>query len=150
MDRELIGQLDTQVTRRTVVKTGAKLAYAVPLVAASFKLDNGVGAQAPSPTCAAGNCDKPSICGEACGCRTVANGSTTCLQNIACIAAVPCDNGSCPAGSTCLVDTCCPKDRFPVPLCVPTCARATAGFLTNSTSASEGLEGEGPWVLGKF
>jgi len=39
MNQELFERgATTVVTRRTVVKTGAKLAYAVPLVAASFKL----------------------------------------------------------------------------------------------------------------
>jgi hypothetical protein len=39
MDRsDLADRLGTPATRRTVVKTGAKLAYAAPLVAASFRL----------------------------------------------------------------------------------------------------------------
>jgi hypothetical protein len=42
MNNELI---TTSVTRRTVVKTGAKLAYAVPLVAASFQLSGGALAE---------------------------------------------------------------------------------------------------------
>jgi len=45
---ELTDQLATSTTRRTVVKTGAKLAYAAPLVAATMKLSAaGVGAASP-------------------------------------------------------------------------------------------------------
>ena len=42
-------QLGTQVTRRRVVGTGAKLAYAAPLVAASFKLRSVSAFDAISP-----------------------------------------------------------------------------------------------------
>jgi hypothetical protein len=45
---ELSEQLHSRSTRRTVVATGAKLAYAAPIVAASFKM-SGVNAQALSP-----------------------------------------------------------------------------------------------------
>jgi hypothetical protein len=38
---EPVRQLRPRSTRRTVVKTGAKLAYAAPLVAASFRLGAG-------------------------------------------------------------------------------------------------------------
>jgi hypothetical protein len=44
---ELSEQLYSRSTRRTVVATGAKLAYAAPIVAASFKV-SGVNAQAIS------------------------------------------------------------------------------------------------------
>jgi hypothetical protein len=48
---ELEEKLTTATTRRSVVKTGVKLAYAAPLVAASFKLSaRGAGAQTLSPT----------------------------------------------------------------------------------------------------
>ena len=45
---EMSEQLHSRSTRRTVVATGAKLAYAAPIVAASFKV-SGVNAQAISP-----------------------------------------------------------------------------------------------------
>ena len=62
------GPFSAATTRRTVVRTGAKLAYAAPLVAASFPLGAGrVGANGMvSPGC------RPDICGAggACGpCR---------------------------------------------------------------------------------
>jgi len=139
-------QLKTQITRRTVVRTGAKLAYAAPLVAASFKLDNGVGAQAaPSAACVPGTCDLVSICGSHCGCRTNASGSTSCLQNIACVDANPCTDG-CSAGEVCLADTCCGDG---VPRCVPGCAGVAFHFLTQGAAAA-GPTGPGPWVLGNI
>jgi hypothetical protein len=45
-------ELGPQVTRRRIVTTGAKLAYAAPLVAVSFKL-TGSGALAATPICPA-------------------------------------------------------------------------------------------------
>jgi hypothetical protein len=45
---DLNSRLNSKSTRRTVVTTGVKLAYATPLVAASFKLNaNGSLAQVP-------------------------------------------------------------------------------------------------------
>jgi len=46
--------LDQHVTRRRIVTTGVKLAYAAPLVAVSFKL-TGSGALAALPTCPEGS-----------------------------------------------------------------------------------------------
>src|SRR5215210_2270338 len=45
---DLSEQLDSRSTRRTIVKTGVKLAYVAPIVAASFKV-SGVNAQTISP-----------------------------------------------------------------------------------------------------
>jgi hypothetical protein len=53
MDRiDLEDQIANSTTRRTIVKTGAKLAYVAPLVAASFKVSaiNAL-AQVSPPTC---------------------------------------------------------------------------------------------------
>ena len=47
---ELTDRLETATTRRTIVKTGVRLAYAAPLVAASFKL-SAIGAGAQADTC---------------------------------------------------------------------------------------------------
>jgi hypothetical protein len=53
MDVErLTERLATPATRRRIVMTGAKLAYAAPLVAVSFKL-TGSGALAAAPICPA-------------------------------------------------------------------------------------------------
>jgi len=41
IERDLIDTLDAAATRRRVLKTGAKLAYAAPLVAASMRLTAG-------------------------------------------------------------------------------------------------------------
>jgi hypothetical protein len=47
---EVEDRLNNRVSRRTVVGTGAKLAYAAPIVAASFKL-TASGALAQAQTC---------------------------------------------------------------------------------------------------
>ena len=51
---------DHRTTRRLIVKTGAKLSYAAPLVAATFKLGTlDASAQAVSPDCP---CDPAADC----------------------------------------------------------------------------------------
>jgi hypothetical protein len=48
---EIARSLSQRITRRTVVKTGTRLAYAAPLVALSFKLSGrGALAACPAPT----------------------------------------------------------------------------------------------------
>jgi len=75
LERELVRTLDAQTTRRRVLKTGAKLAYAAPLVAATTKLTGGVTlaeAISGAPTCQpAGGpcaCDPFACCSQACRC----------------------------------------------------------------------------------
>lgn len=127
-------RLATPATRRTVVKTGAKLAYAAPLVAASFQLAglNGVaGASGPGGdggTCPTGSgytcrgsvssCGSdPAAAGQLCACGSKAGGGTTCFANFFveyCGA-----NDSCPPNSVCVTGT-CGGDK----VCVPTCGNA--------------------------
>jgi hypothetical protein len=97
------------VTRRRVVETGIKLAYAAPLVAASYKIGSGA-AVALSPTCSAGTCDAPNFCesDDTCACRTV-GGAAQCLQNEFCVAVAQCSSDAeCPGGF-CFpaTDNCC-------------------------------------------
>jgi hypothetical protein len=78
------------LTRRRVVTTGAKLAYAAPLVAVSFKLSaRGVGAQVSSGECFHSSnipgqgckeaCTSIGCTGEACdGCDDFPNGTQPC------------------------------------------------------------------------
>src|SRR4051794_33654662 len=76
----------SSTTRRTIVKTGAKLAYAVPAVAATMKLSAmGAGAAVvsggtctPSETCGSGpsGCDGSDIC----SCGSTAGGGVACFQ----------------------------------------------------------------------
>ena len=56
---QLVDRLEDKTTRRTVVKTGAKIAYVAPAVAASFKMSAmSAGAQRASPVagCEQFNC----------------------------------------------------------------------------------------------
>jgi hypothetical protein len=132
MKRDAIDQqLESSVTRRRVIGTGVKLAYAAPVVAASFKL-NHAAAQGASPLCRIGTCDAPNLCGPTCGCRDV-NGVALCLQQSLCDDAPPCPTGSCPAGFVCLATSCCDDGG---PRCVTACTGQAASetiFVTTDT-----------------
>jgi hypothetical protein len=141
-------QLGTSLTRRKVVATGTKLAYAVPLVAASFKLSNGAGAQEhPSAQCIPGTCEVVSVCGPRCGCRTAAGGITVCLKNVSCRTAAKCTSSdTCATNEVCLLTDCCGDTSGH---CVPKCPAASAGLFAQSAAADEADGyGPGPWVLG--
>jgi hypothetical protein len=109
-------------TRRTIVRTGAKLAYAAPLVAATMKLGaEGAGAQVQaSPVCRPGAsctsvgelvpCD-----GSNCFCVRTFSGSSACVENVFGSGACP-DTGQCPDGEVCIPDTCFGD------LCLPLCS----------------------------
>jgi hypothetical protein len=117
MSAELIEQqLETNITRRRIIGTGAKLAYAAPLVAASFKVSK-AAAQVVSGECIAGTCSAPTICGDRCACRTVAEGNI-CLQQQRCSDLQTCPTGTCPSGFYCLTPSCCHDG---VARCVPAC-----------------------------
>ena len=110
MTSDLINkQLESSVTRRRVVGTGVKLAYAAPVVAASFKL-NAASAQTVSVACDAGQCNDPHICGGdgTCACRDVSQ-TTACLQDEFCGDTATCtDDSGCPGGWCFLAsDNCC-------------------------------------------
>ena len=121
----------TDVSRRTIVKTGVKLAYAAPLVAASFRLSAGaVGAQTVSPgICTFGFfCGDPPnffICGtdprgisSQCNCYETDGGTgVACGARICITAGGTCTvSDDCPAGSFCSFNTCCGNGA-----CIPDC-----------------------------
>ena len=140
----------TDISRRTIVKTGAKLAYAAPLVAASFRLSSGaVGAQTVSPgICTFGfNCGDNInffICGtdprgvsSQCNCyetgggAAVACGARVCITN----GGTCTNNTDCPDGSFCSVNTCCGDGA-----CIPYCGGpAIAGAFDHADDPIGGL-----------
>jgi hypothetical protein len=104
-------ELTTQLTtRRTITKTGVKLAYAAPLVAASMKLGTSA-AGAASPTCVAGGTcgGSPTGCNGdgSCSCGATADGSTACFQwDVAGSGGSCAGTGTCPSGEACILGTC--------------------------------------------
>jgi len=72
------------MSRRRIVGTGVKVAYAAPVIAASFKLGS-ASVAAVSGECAATLCGDSTTCGgsTSCYCRAV-DGTTICLQNRLC------------------------------------------------------------------
>ncbi len=60
-------QLDAPVTRRRIVKTGVKLAYVAPIVAASFKLSGGPAGAVSTTACTGGDCLNAGLCETASG-----------------------------------------------------------------------------------
>ena len=137
---EIVERLDTNTTRRTVVKTGAKLAYAVPIVAASFKLSaTSVGAQAVSgldPRCDGARCGSFATCNEVdgCICFSTLDGTGYCGIPRSCSVVQACGPGTpCPAGQVCAVGTCCSGDK--VDSCVIPCAPGAGAVALGDTQA---------------
>ena len=104
-------------SRRTIVKTGAKMAYAVPVVAATISLNVGessaqrVSGINPDPACIGATCANLRQCADNpdCQCFTLAGGGGFCIPG-----STTCDSFgvcgadlSCPAGQVCVVGTCC-------------------------------------------
>ena len=131
---EITRQLGTSTTRRTVVKTGAKIAYAAPIVAASFKL-TAMGASAVSGE----RCQKDAACAGASVCS---NGTCACFLSDGntgfCFARefscgefpVTCTtSATCPPGYAC-AQTCCGQT------CVPVCGNTT--FEAEAAAADGG------------
>jgi len=113
---DLEDQIADSPTRRTVVKTGVKLAYATPIVAASFKLRNASAQEVmspgnPNPECRGATCETfiPCAANPDCVCTTTAAGGGFCIPgSTQCAGLADCAADlSCPAGSVCIVDTCC-------------------------------------------
>jgi hypothetical protein len=119
---ELVDLVTTQqTTRRTIVTTGAKLAYAAPVVAASFKvatqrasaLSPGTGSCVPfNPvdctfTTQCPGCDLGSECCTSAGCTTSVAGNTFCIAPgiYACGSTCTTDE-ECGAGSLCGISCC--------------------------------------------
>jgi hypothetical protein len=130
-------QLDTSVTRRRIVKTGVKLAYAAPIVAASFTLTAGqLGAISP-PACRGGTCLTAELCETASGlCVCFAVPGTAvgfCHRCQLCINAPDCDrsNPVCPAGSVCSDVNCCG---------VAKCLQPCSGTLSDCVEPPSGAE----------
>jgi hypothetical protein len=110
-------------TRRTVVKTGVKLAYVAPIVAASFKLREASAQEVmspgnPNPECRGATCGNfiPCATNPDCICTTTAAGGGFCVPgSTQCAGLADCAADlSCPAGNVCVVNSCCV-----VPKCVP-------------------------------
>jgi hypothetical protein len=128
---ELSAQLAKETSRRTVVKTGAKLAYAAPIVAASFKLSaRGAGAATVSGEPGSG-CSGDFVCGNAptacgtdnrgfgdtCYCFASTENTGVCGANICITPSGTCaSSDQCPDGSFCSVNTCCGDGA-----CIPRC-----------------------------
>jgi hypothetical protein len=110
-------ELDRTVTRRRIVTTGAKLAYAAPLVAVSFKLGaHGAAAASPAP------CQHSlgGISGSGClgACQSAGN---TSICNTTCDGCAP--GGTNPCDACCVAQgNVCPNEK----LCDPACFQCTA------------------------
>jgi hypothetical protein len=117
MSFEVDPSLSQSTSRRSIVRTGAKLAYAVPLVAASMRLSTQTGGaqvSGPADLCARSTCAIGELCDD--GRCFLAHPSCSGATGLAaggggisfCIAGVP-DNpqscsqtADCPAGQWCL------------------------------------------------
>jgi hypothetical protein len=76
----LLDRLGDRATRRTVVRTGAKIAYASPLVAASFKFGSHPAAALMSGQCT----NVAASCGDGasdCSCAHSSNSGLVCADN---------------------------------------------------------------------
>jgi hypothetical protein len=146
---DLEGRLTASPTRRTIVKTGVKLAYAAPILAASFKLSQAgvLGASGnPNPECKGSSCGSFQQCSTNpdCICTTTSTGGGFCVPgSTACAGLEACGrDGSCPSGSLCVVNSCCGD-----PVCVPvslTCPPSDP----NARSAATKRASTGPGTLG--
>ena len=145
---ELTDRIGVRTTRRTIVKTGAKIAYVAPVVAASFKLSAlNVSAQAASPggvagTCLAGQdscngadfvCNGGGPTGR-CFCTSTTEGGLLCGNF---------DRGSCSGYQSCTASTQCPAGEVCAPgpdccggICLTVCPAGATGVDT--------AVGEGP------
>lgn len=145
MPKEELAVFSSTSTRRTVVTTGAKVAYAAPLVAASFKLSahgaGAVSADGPCDTFVCGNnvpcVDRPNQDPPGCWCFEVqaTPGQGRCTSNFYCSPdlTVPCPNGQsdCPSNTTCVTNTCCGQG---VNYCAPDCGSAPRGLESTNNS----------------
>jgi hypothetical protein len=117
----------TTTTRRTIVKTGTKLAYAAPLVAATLSLSAAAaGAASPVEACGGGTdaCSSSLNCaGGTCYCNTNVGGGTSCNGLGTCASCAV--DGDCTAvtgaGSHCVLGGSCCGDGT---ACVAACPDA--------------------------
>src|SRR5215211_7780665 len=140
-------RLTTPATRRTIVATGAKLAYAAPLVAASLTLSaTNAAARMSSPRfvcshpmgfCDNANPDTDCFCGT-----VVPSGAFVCVTDLV---GFGCDSGSCDVvtGAGCSGGTLCVVDEFSAPqarcrrLCGTNCG--CSGVLCDVTPCCAGF-----------
>lgn len=112
---ELSENMAAPASRRAFVATGAKLAYAVPAIAATMKLDlTGAGAVSAPTDCDA--CNSNHTCGTPnCYCATTTENTKFCHFVSQC--GDVCENtAACPDGYVCVVtDGCC----FGPTSCIP-------------------------------
>ena len=152
-DEELVRHLSSGTTRRTIVKTGAKLAYVAPVVAASFTISNlDAAAQGASPgcvgggrctvdddccggeTCVGGICSVEACEGAACGSFTQCHPTADCQCYTAAEGAGVCGcNTFCSEAPPCTTSGDCAADRF---CAVNSCCGAAGVCLPICTSAS--------------
>jgi hypothetical protein len=132
--------------RRAVIKgaaAGVVGVWAVPVVT-SFTSPAHAGDSAgnPNPECRGANCATFIPCSSEngdCVCTTTSTGGGFCVPgSTPCAGLTPCDNGNCPAGSVCVVDTCCGT-----PLCAPIelnkeCPPSAAGAKASGARKSSG------------
>ena len=128
MNQEAISdRIQARTTRRTVVKTGAKLAYAAPIVAASFRLTNlNAAAQVGSPVICenGGSCGNTTRCGPSCRCFTSVDRGGFCHRVQLCSSTTACTSSNqCAPGHICSTSTCCPSGGR----CIQPCP-AAGGF----------------------
>ena len=135
----------TSTTRRTIVKTGAKLAYAAPLVAATTRLD-AAKAQTlspgnPDPECQGAQCAVLQNCAgsSSCFCFQTSAGGGYCAVSTSCSGLTSCPNGQsdCAAGEICTPNTCCGATGVCQPLSLHCVSGASLEF------ASAGVRGPG-------
>jgi hypothetical protein len=131
-------QLAARATRRRVVKTGVKLAYAVPVIATTFKLQQGYAA-AQSPACIGGKCGDLPECspdGE-CFCFDDGQDGGFCHRCQRCDSVVAagllCPDGKCPSGYLCSTLSCCvDDDGNPLAVCLQPCAGTTSDCFADA------------------
>jgi hypothetical protein len=138
---ELVDRIDSQTTRRTVVKTGAKLAYVAPLVAASFKLSDTAranhlisGQPCVGVCCPPGSGDLGTCSGQTsanCYCVATTEGSSACHEGgQSCAAIGACTSSAqCPSGSHCSASASICQG-----FCVRDCSGTVATFGTASSA----------------
>jgi hypothetical protein len=108
------GRFPTPTTRRTIVVTGAKLAYAAPLVAASIKVSEVNAQSAVSPTCSLVCSTLGLSCGPTqfnfCICSRQIPSQQVVCTSFEGDCDFPCDattGAGCPAGTICVDDQIC-------------------------------------------
>jgi hypothetical protein len=138
------GRFPTPTTRRTIVATGAKLAYAAPLVATSLRLStlNVAATHSPGHVCKGEICESVVFgCDGDLGCvcfLTVEN-TGFCHRGQSCEGLQSCDSSAdCPAGYACSIATCCGPEQGQI--CIQPCA---------GTQGLRERDGSGPTTVGQ-